>query len=69
MDSCEHQRDGRRERVEGEEEGAPVVRTNDVMAEESWELSVERREEKRDVMMLSTVPAQGTLCSRELTDQ
>ena len=66
VESPEHQREGRRERGE-EEEVEGVVRTYEATAEESWEQSVELSEEKREVMMLSTVPAQGTLCRKEKT--
>ena len=58
MECPEYQREGRRER--GEEEG--VGRTCEAIAEESWERSVERVEEKREAMILSIVPKQATLC-------
>ena len=60
MDSWEDQRDGRREEGEEGDDAASVLRTNEDMAVVSWARSVEFREEKREVMILSTVPAQGT---------
>ena len=39
-----------------------VLGTNEDMAVASWDWRVESRAEKRAVMILSTLPTQGTLC-------